>query len=40
VGCTSDYYGTCKMADFVATKNVQTAMNITDGDVTWVSACT
>jgi len=39
VGCTSDYYGTCKLADFIATKNVQTAMNITDGDATWTSAC-
>ncbi|KAG9636793.1 phosphoglycerate mutase-like protein, partial [Aureobasidium melanogenum] len=39
VGCTSDYYGTCKLADFVATKHVQMAMNITDGDATWNAAC-
>lgn len=40
VGCTSDYYGTCKLSDFVATKHVQSAMNVTDGDATWSAACT
>ena len=38
-GCTSDEYGTCSMSDFVATKNVQNALPITDGDATWRSVC-
>jgi acid phosphatase len=40
VGCQSDYYGTCKLADFAATWNVQKALNTTAGDASWRSACT
>lgn len=39
-GCESDYYGTCKLADFVASRNVQNSLNITDGDAAWMAACT
>jgi len=40
VGCTSDAYGTCRMADFVAAKSVKVALGIIDGDATWTRACT
>lgn len=40
MGCDSDLYGTCNMADFLATSNVKAALAITDGDATWTAACT
>ncbi|KAJ9629508.1 hypothetical protein H2203_001882 [Taxawa tesnikishii (nom. ined.)] len=39
VGCTSDLYGTCKMADFLAAPNVKAAIGVIDGDATWNAAC-
>lgn len=38
-GCEADMYGTCSVSDFVATKNVQNALPIVDGDATWMSVC-
>lgn len=39
VGCDSDSYGTCVLSDFMQAPNVQEALSIVDGDVTWNSVC-
>lgn len=39
IGCESDVYGTCGLADFFAAPKVKQALNITDGDATWNAAC-
>lgn len=39
VGCRSDSYGTCLMSAFLQTRNVETAISISEGDSTWALAC-
>lgn len=38
-GCQSDEFGTCSMADFLASETVDAALNVTHGDARWVAAC-
>ncbi|CAJ2505129.1 Uu.00g125230.m01.CDS01 [Anthostomella pinea] len=38
-GCASDGFGSCSLADFVATDRVRAALNVTHGDERWDAAC-